>query len=118
MAARLYGRLYRHGRRLGAPAQKDETPFEFALALREHLANLPIKSFAQKSMQQAGLGIADLTNIYVRTQYSAEDLGDNDKERTLAIWQRLRRQLTLARLLYWLRKFKPKKTTQETKTLE
>jgi len=103
MTARLYGRLYRYGRGLGAPAQKDDTPFEFAAVLREQVTSLPIKSFAQNSMQQADQGIAILTDIYVRTQYSLDDLNDDEKERTLAIWQRLRRQLTLARLLYGIR---------------
>jgi len=103
MAARLYGRLYRYGRSLGAPAQKDDTPFEFAAVLREQVASLPIKSFAQKNMQQAEQDIAVLTDIYVRTQYSADDLNDDEKERMMAIWQRLRRQLTLARLVYGIR---------------
>jgi transglutaminase-like putative cysteine protease len=118
MAARLYGRLYRHGSRLGSPAQRDDTPFEFAAALQERVASLPIKSFAQKSMQQADQGITGLTDIYVRAQYSSENLSDDEKDRTMAIWQRLRRQLLVARLLFLLRKFEPKKSIRETEILE
>lgn len=118
MAARLYGRLYNHGSRLGSPARINDTPFEFAAALRERVASLPIKSFAEKSMQQADQGIASLTDIYVRAQYSSENLSDDEKDRTLAIWQRLRRQLLVARLLHRLRKLEPKKSMQETEILE
>ncbi len=104
MAAKLYGRLYRHGRRLGSPAQKDATPYEFAESLRQQILSFPIKSIARKPMQQADQAIENLTDIYIRAQYSLENLSAGDKERTLAIWQRLRRQLVLARGLRWLRK--------------
>jgi transglutaminase-like putative cysteine protease len=118
MAIRIYGRLYRHGRRLGSPARRDDTPFEFAATLREQVTSLPIKSIAKKPMQQADQAISDLTGIYVRSQYSPQNLNDDEKARTMAIWQRLRRQLMLARGLYWLRKLESQKSTEETKTLE
>ena len=69
-------------------------------------------------MQQADQAIVDLTDIYVRSQYSPKSLSDDEKTRTMAIWQRLRRHLMLARLLYWLRKLELKKTMHETETLE
>ncbi len=108
MAAKLYERLYRHGRRLGSPAQKEDTPYEFAEILREQILSLPFRSIARKSMHQAGQAVENLTDIYIRSQYSPEQLSESEKERTLAVWQRLRRKLILARGLRWLRKLKPR----------
>ncbi len=112
VATRLYERLYRHGQRLGSPAQKEDTPYEFAESLRRQILSFPIKSIARKSMRQADQAVESLTNIYVRARYSPAGLAEGEKERTLAIWQRLRRQLVLARVLRWLRKIKPKKSTE------
>ena len=119
MAARLYNRLYRYGRKLGSPAQRDDTPYEFAATLQRQILSFPIKSIAKKSMQQADQAVENLTDIYIRSQYSPEEMSNAEKDRTLAIWQRLRRQLLLACGLRWLRKLKPKKSTdQESEILE
>jgi hypothetical protein len=46
-----------------------------------------------------------LTNIYVKAQFSPDALDADDQEQTLAIWQRIRRQIVIALGLFWLKKF-------------
>jgi hypothetical protein len=111
MATRLYWRLYHYGRRLGVPATKESTPIEFAESLTGQIISLPLKSLAKKPMTQAGQAIQRLTQVYVQAQFSPQALDDNDKKQTLAIWQRLRRQLFLARGLFWVRKLESKKSS-------
>jgi len=119
MATRLYWRLYRHGRRLGISTKKDITPYEFAESLQMRVIYLPVRSLAKKPMEQVYQAIENLTKIYVQAQYSPEALGDEDKTQALAIWQRLRRQLFLARVLFWARKLKRSKSADpEQESLE
>ncbi|HBY07218.1 MAG TPA: hypothetical protein DEH22_05315 [Chloroflexi bacterium] len=106
MATRLYKRLYRHGRRLGAPARKQDTPHDFANALRRQFAAIYGKSIRHKSVLQTRRDILDLTNVYTRAQFSAQGLLDEDKAHMLAVWQRLRPRLLWARGPYWLKKFR------------
>jgi len=49
----------------------------------------------------------------------ASALVENDKNKVLSIWQRMRRQLVFARSLYWLKKIKPKrKPDPKSETME
>ena len=57
-------------------------------------------------MEQINQSVETLTNIYIKSQYSTEALDDNDREKTLAIWQKIRKQLVLAHGLFWLKKLK------------
>jgi hypothetical protein len=119
MTARLYGRLYRHGRRLGAPAKKEDTPYDFATSLRRQLASFTGNSVGWKSMRRARGEIRSLANLYTRSQFSSQALTEEEKTQALSIWQRLRRQLVLARVLYWLKKLRPKsKPDPESETME
>jgi len=103
MVSRLYGRLYKHGRRVGVPAQKQDTPHDFSAALRRQFSSFFGLSTGRKSVQQIRRDILDLTNIYTRAQFSPQGITDEDKDDILSIWQRLRRQLLLARGLYWVK---------------
>jgi transglutaminase-like putative cysteine protease len=119
MTARLYERLYRHGRGLGAPAKKEDTPYDFATSLRRQLASLAGNSVGRKSMRQARGEVRSLANLYTRSQFGSQALTDDEKTRALSIWQRLRRQLIIARVLYWLKKLRPKnKPDPESETME
>ncbi len=119
IATRLYGRLYRHGQQLGVPARKESTPYEFAESLQRQVISLPIKSLAKKPMTQVSQAIERLTETYVRAQYSPKPMDDQEKTQILAIWQRLRRQLILARGLFLARKLRRKKSLEpESENLE
>jgi transglutaminase-like putative cysteine protease len=109
MASRIYGRLYLYGRRLGVPAHKESTPYEYAESLKDQIVLLPIKSLAKKTMVQINQAIAQLTKLYVQAQYSPISLEDQDKSKILAIWQPLRRQLIFARILFWVKRFREKR---------
>jgi hypothetical protein len=111
MVTRLYGRLYHHGRCLGAPARKQDTSYDFANSLRRQLASLAGKSLGRMSMRQARQGVQYLADTYAQAQFSSQALDEDEKARTLATWQRMRWQLLLARGLYWLQQLNPKKTT-------
>jgi hypothetical protein len=109
MATQLYWRLYSYGQGLGVPATKEATPIEFAESITGQMTSLPFKSLAKKPVTQASQAIQSLTQIYVQAQFSPHPLDEDDQEQTLAIWQRLRRQLLFARGLFWIRKLKSKK---------
>ena len=110
MITRLYQRLYRHGKRLGTRARKEDTPNDFALSLRRQFASFSGRSLGYKSMRQARQEVRNLAKIYTHAQFSPQALQPEEQEQTLAIWQRLRRKLVLARGLYWLQKLKPRKS--------
>ena len=110
MITRLYQRLYRHGKRLGTRARKEDTPNDFALSLRRQFASFSGRSLGYKSMRQARKEVRNLAKIYTHAQFSQRALQPEEQEQTLAIWQRLRRKLVLARGLYWLQKLKPRKS--------
>jgi hypothetical protein len=110
MASKIYGRLYQYGRRLGVPADKESTPYEFASSLKDQVVSLPIKLLAKQPMIHLSKSIELLTQFYVQAQYSPESLEDQDKSKILSIWQPLRRQLFLARSLFWVRKLTRKRS--------
>ena len=110
MITRLYQRLYRHGKRLGTRARKEDTPNDFGISLRRQFASFSGRSLGYKSMRQARQEVRNLAKIYTHAQFSPQALQPEEQEQTLAIWQRLRRKLVLARGLYWLQKLKPRKS--------
>jgi transglutaminase-like putative cysteine protease len=119
MATRLYWRLYNYGRWFGVPASKEVTPHQFSEALQMKVTSLPVKSLAIRTMYQVSQAVERLTHIYVQAQYSSEALDEKDKDQILVIWQRLRRQLVLARSLFWVRKLiRTKPPDPESENLE
>ncbi|MFN2237651.1 MAG: transglutaminase-like domain-containing protein, partial [Anaerolineales bacterium] len=111
MASRIYWRLYHYGQRLGVPAYKETTPYEFAESLKDQVVSLPLKSLGKNPMIHLSYGIEQLTQLYVQAQYNFTYLEDQDKSKILAIWQPLRRQLFLARCLLWVRKLTAKRSS-------
>jgi transglutaminase-like putative cysteine protease len=111
MAAKLYLRLYKHGRRLGIPVQKETTPSEFLTTFREQVASLPIRRLAIKQMEQLNQGVDRFTNIYIQAQYSSKGLENENKRQTIEIWSRLRRQLLIAQSLAWAKRLRHKQRT-------
>jgi hypothetical protein len=68
-------------------------------------------------MEQVNQAIERLTKVYVKAQFSPEALGKDDQDQALAIWQRLRRQLFLARGLFWLRQLIQRETLDPEKEI-
>ena len=113
MTTRLYWRLYRYGKRLGVPARKEATPYEFAKTLQNQVISLPYKSLAKKAMIDSNKAIERLTKIYVHAQYNPIALANHEKTTILEIWQTLRRQLILARSLFLARKITRIKSSED-----
>ena len=107
MVERLYGRLYRHGRRMGIPTQKEDTPHEFATNLNRRFTFFFTKVIKRKTLRRIRRDISNLTRNYTQARFSQERLRDQDKEQILAVWQRLRRPLLIGRSVYWFNKFNP-----------
>ncbi|MBU0511742.1 MAG: hypothetical protein KJ638_08585, partial [Chloroflexi bacterium] len=93
----LYRRLYRHGRRLAAPARVGDTPHEFAASLGARLASLSQDTIWRESLMPAADEIRDLTDTYAIMLYSPLSIDISDRVRIISLWKRLRRRLWLAR---------------------
>ncbi len=102
--AQLYRRLYRHGRKLGAPAQNGATPYEFAANLERQIDAISGTSHWQKSFALARQYLRTLTNSYAQCQYSPHPLARAERDKIVTQWAHLRRKLLLARFVRWLRR--------------
>ncbi len=116
--ARLYGRVYRRGRKLGAGFAPGDTPYEFGASLDERLSalmdgrgNADGQADARLEIDRAEL--RKLVDLYVRASYSPhpQDAG----ARTMAInaWLAVRRNLWLAWLRYRLVRRKAQRRSAE-----
>jgi transglutaminase-like putative cysteine protease len=96
---RLYLRLFRHSRRLGAPAQRWTTPYEFSQSVKKRISTLFKGSLFESTLYPAISEIEDFTSIYTLMLYSPKDLTIRDRNKVISIWRQLRRRLWIA----WLR---------------
>lgn len=90
--------LYRQARQLHTPLTNGDTPYEVAGALTEQLGNLAMRSRWRDFLKPAPREIGTLIDLYVRACYSPHHLETSDQAQAIALWQRLRRRLWLARL--------------------
>jgi len=99
LAHTLFRRLYRYGPRLGMPARIGDTPFEYAIQLERRVMTInPLK------FQRVPASLRTLTQFYTRAIFSPQPLKGAEKTQLLGLWPGLRRQLQLARWLYFWRK--------------
>jgi transglutaminase-like putative cysteine protease len=98
MAATLYGRLQRHGRRLDVPIRAGDTPYEFAESLTSHMADRAQKRRWGTLLSPAAQEVRSLADLYVRTSYSPRLPSPDERVRAVQVWRRLQRRLWLARL--------------------
>lgn len=96
VAVILYGRLYRHGRRLVVPMRPGDTPYEFAVSLAERVARMPGEGRWSAMLAPAAQEARWLAALYVRTCYGPHSLSITDRGQALHTWRRLRRRLWLA----------------------
>jgi hypothetical protein len=95
VAAVLYWRLYRHGRRLAVPIRPGDTPYEFAASLAECLADISGTVRWSTMLTAAAQESRWLAALYVRTCYGSYSLSVTDQGQAIHTWQRLRRRLWL-----------------------
>ncbi len=98
MAATLYARLQRHGRRLDVPLHAGDTPYEFAESLTRRVADRAQKRRWGTLLSPAAQEVRSLADLYVRTSYSPRLPDPDERVRAVQIWRRLQRRLWLARL--------------------
>jgi hypothetical protein len=113
MVERLYWRLYRHGRRIGIPAQREDTPNNFATKLNRRFTLYFTKVSKRRSLRQVRRDISTMTDLFAQAQFSQVGLVDSDQQKLMGIWQRLRRPLFFARIVYWFNRLKPKGATMK-----
>ncbi|HSR34026.1 MAG TPA: transglutaminase domain-containing protein [Anaerolineae bacterium] len=110
-------RLLRWGERLGLPLRDGQTPEEYGrflgkeLRVRGHGSRL---SQARQASAEAMVEIQDLSEAFIRAQYSADPIRDHEAWQVRALWTRLRRHL----LWLWLApRYRPKRNySQEERT--
>jgi transglutaminase-like putative cysteine protease len=95
----LYRRLYHNGRKLAHPTNRGDTPYEFAASLKDTISNTAESNRWGDSLTPASQEIHHLTDIYSRSIYSTHTPIDNDRNRAIQTWYRLRWRLFWARLL-------------------
>lgn len=89
-------RLLRWGERLGLPLRDGQTPEEYSrslgreLRVRGHGSRL---SQARRASTEAMVEIQDLSEAFIRAQYSADPILDREAWQVRALWTRLRRHL-------------------------
>jgi transglutaminase-like putative cysteine protease len=98
MAATLYARLQRHGRRLDVPIRAGDTPYEFAESLTRRMADRAQKRRWGTFLSPAAQEVRSLADLYVRTSYSPRLPDPDERVRAVQVWRRLQRRLWLARL--------------------
>ena len=97
----LYGRLCRHGRRLGVPSQSGDTPHEFATALVDRIASMAAGRRGSDRIIPLFQEANWLITLYVRTVYSPRPPARSAQIKSVQIWWQLRRRLWLAELWQW-----------------
>jgi transglutaminase-like putative cysteine protease len=97
--ATLYQRLQHHGQRLAVPTWAGDTPYEFAVSLSERFNTLAQEKRWQTALAPANQELRWLTNLYVRTTYSAHRPHSAEQAQAIQTWQRLRKRLWLV----WIR---------------
>ncbi|MCB9100871.1 MAG: transglutaminase domain-containing protein [Anaerolineales bacterium] len=97
----LFNRLQSQSQGLAVVIQPGDTPFEFAAALAQKLTGLAPSTRWEPALINAVDEVEWLTQLYVRTIYSAHPPQRSDQTRAIEIWQRLHRRLWLARVSRW-----------------
>ncbi len=97
---RLYHRLRRSARRLSVPAWEGDTPYELSGALQRRLT---VENPARQE-------VSWLTDLYVRTSYSAHPPDRRDQLQAIQVWRRLRLRLWWV----WLRAALKRSSVQVT----
>ncbi|MCB0164022.1 MAG: transglutaminase domain-containing protein [Anaerolineae bacterium] len=97
----LFDRLQNQSQGLAVHVRPGDTPFDFAAALARTLAGLASSTRWEPVLIHAADEVEWLTQLYVRTIYSAHPPQRSDQTQAIAIWQRLRRRLWLARVSKW-----------------
>ncbi|MCB0177344.1 MAG: transglutaminase domain-containing protein [Anaerolineae bacterium] len=97
----LFDRLQNQSQGLAVAAQPGDTPFEFAATLAQTLIGLAPSTRWSPALINAADEVKWLTQLYVRTIYSAHPPQRSDQTQAIAIWQRLHRRLWLARVSRW-----------------
>jgi transglutaminase-like putative cysteine protease len=100
VAAVLYRRLQRHGRRLAAPMRAGDTPYEFGASLTEWVTERIRDGRWAEMAASAGQDVRDLVDLYVQASYSPLPPDDTDRASAVRAWRRLQRWLWLA----WVRR--------------
>ena len=93
----LYGRFYRHGRRLAVPARPGDTPYEFVTSFGEYVLAIAQAGRWTAILTPAVQEARWLADLYVQTCYGPHPPGSADREQGIRTWRRLRRRLWLAR---------------------
>ncbi len=97
IAAMLYERLRRHGRRLAVPMLAGDTPYEFAHSFARHLS-LARGGRRDKVLPLAVQDMRHLVEYYVQVTYSPDLPDEVDRVDLVRAWHRLRWRLWSARV--------------------
>lgn len=92
----IYAGLYRLGRRVTGPAERGETPSEFAARLHTRLRHLAQRGFLRKSFAPAPSELDLLTRLYLRALYTPNPPQTGEIQEALRAWQSLRWRLLAA----------------------
>jgi hypothetical protein len=92
----LYRRLYRWGMRLHLADLASRTPFELAARLEKRLQEGQPARKQPQQLQWAARSIYQLASLYALIAYSPHSPGEEEKERAVANWFRLRLYLLQA----------------------
>lgn len=96
--ASIYQRLRRHGRRLAVPMRPGDTPAEFGISLAGWLEGFPGEGRLGAFVATGAKELHGLTELYVRSTYSARSADAGDRARAIRLWERLQWRLRAARL--------------------
>jgi hypothetical protein len=95
MTTILFKRLFRFGRFIGSPAQKGDTPYEFAAMLSAQIKAISQQSRWDSYIRKGIDELKTLSHFYVFSIFSPHLISRDESRRILLIWRRLNVRLLL-----------------------
>ena len=93
LTTKLYKRLFRYGRLIGAPARMGDTPFEFTAILGSHIGVIAQYSRWDSHFLTAKDDLQKLCQYYVFSIFSSHSISDEETRQILLLWKRLNGKL-------------------------
>ncbi len=93
LALVVYQRIYRYSRWMGLGHHKTDTLFEFSNLIKDKFKDLSTRQRSDKQFQDAKYEIDQLTTLAVLANYSDLPVYEDQKDRIIKLWKKLRIRL-------------------------